>query len=675
MSSTAKWTDTEGINTLKKIVSRRIPQWPNGLYDFQLENIPRVLDGDKLLVFTATGDGKSSLYDVPLLVHLELAANPELYPPFPIRKNPIAVVVTPTKGLAESIIHEAKEFGLSGLSYCHERITEYTAKKINLAELICECKEWQLICVDPEHLATPKWQKILKSKVFLKNLLLFCIEEAHLIRSWGPGFRPHFESIGAIARGFIPEHVSIIGLSATCSPGTHTLAICHSLGMFSDSYHLIRRSNERINMQLIINTLKRKKGVSKFASILEYLRAGRKTIIHVNTIPEAYEIYEFLWSHIPSGTSPLHRMRMYHSLCTDEYNRETFKLVDTDPKLQVVIATVAFTQGINRKHILDSISFNFPTTLDEFWQAKGQAGRSPDVICRGIAIVPEKVIQNAKDFMRGENKKSKKKDAEDVVDMDQGKASFLAEELCLTGNINEYYGNPPLDQSRLDCRQANWKIYCALCCQRYKVQYNFMSPAITSISWLPLTITPPSKSSTPRKSRNSLGKDERTSMRLWMLDFRRMIWSEFEPVNPVLSHHPIAHFFSDSLIESILNNFLKIKHVDKLKLILEQHMWKYTDTKGDMLFRLIVDFQGKIHQRRTQECTRKNKQVGEDSSVNGDGDSGQEIEVGKILVDKPEESIPKVVSSVPRTRQARKPLQSMQEAAAEYGPARATRRR
>ncbi|THU82936.1 hypothetical protein K435DRAFT_795347 [Dendrothele bispora CBS 962.96] len=342
MSSTAKWTDTEGINTLKKIVLHHISQWLNGLYDFQLENISCVLDGDKLLVFTATGDGKSSLYNVPLLVHLELAANLELCPPFPIRKNRIVVVVTPTKGWAKSIIHEAKEFGLSGLSYCHEHITEYTAKKINLVKSICECKEWQLICVDPEHLATPKWQEILKSNVFLKNLLLFCIEEVHLICSWGPGFCPHFESIGAIARGFIPE-------------------------------------------------------------------------------------------------------QMYHSLCMDEYNRETFELVDNDLKLQVVIATVAFMQGIKRKPILDSILFNFPTTLDEFWQAKRRAGQSPD---------------NAKDFMRAhhelststthkttpsKNKKLKKQDAEDVVDMDQGKASFLAKELCLTGNINKYYVSSTVD--------------------------------------------------------------------------------------------------------------------------------------------------------------------------------------------------------------------------------------
>jgi superfamily II DNA/RNA helicase len=106
MASTPKWTDTEGINTLKKIIERRVPQWPNGLRDFQLENIPRVLAGEKLLLFTATGDGKSSFFDVPLLVHMEVSENPDIYPPFPVRKLPVAVVITPTKGLANSIVSD-----------------------------------------------------------------------------------------------------------------------------------------------------------------------------------------------------------------------------------------------------------------------------------------------------------------------------------------------------------------------------------------------------------------------------------------------------------------------------------------------------------------------------------------------------------------------------------------
>ncbi|THU79606.1 hypothetical protein K435DRAFT_622475, partial [Dendrothele bispora CBS 962.96] len=269
--------------------------------------------------FTGTGSGKASLFTVPLVVHRELSNNPDHYPALPVQENAVAMVITPTKGLANSIIHELEHFGLRGLSYCRETISEYrTIKKLDLVHLICECKSWDLICMDPEHLATPEWREIIWNNKFKRHLILFAVDEAHLIRRWSPTFRPAFDDIGALARGYLPEEVSMVGLSATYMPFTRPL--------------------------------------------LEYLRSGRKTVIHVETIPIAYEIYEFLWEYLPPGHSPLHRMRMYHALCTDEYNRETFRLVDSDSELQVVIATVGFSQGINCRGLLDSISWGFPST-------------------------------------------------------------------------------------------------------------------------------------------------------------------------------------------------------------------------------------------------------------------------------------------------------------------------
>jgi hypothetical protein len=92
---------------------------------------------------------------------------------------------------------------------------------------------------------------------------------------------------------------------------------------------------------------------------------------------------------------------MYHALCTNQYNRDTFRLIETDPQLQIVIATVGFSQGINCRTILDSISWGFPMTLDEVWQAKGRAGWSLGVICRGIAIFTPQALKAAQEYIDG----------------------------------------------------------------------------------------------------------------------------------------------------------------------------------------------------------------------------------------------------------------------------------
>ncbi len=99
------WTDTEGSDAVKLAVSRRIPQWKEGLCDFQQEYIPYILNGDNLLLCTATGDGKSSFFTVPILVHLEVRDNPDLYKGFEAKKLPVGIIVTPTIGLAGNIVH------------------------------------------------------------------------------------------------------------------------------------------------------------------------------------------------------------------------------------------------------------------------------------------------------------------------------------------------------------------------------------------------------------------------------------------------------------------------------------------------------------------------------------------------------------------------------------------
>ncbi|KAF7311150.1 Chromo domain-containing protein [Mycena chlorophos] len=83
--------------------SAAYPAGRYGLRKRQEELILRILDGSDVLLCTATGSGKSALFTVPILVHLELSQHPELYPSFAGWSKPVGVVITPTKGLARNI--------------------------------------------------------------------------------------------------------------------------------------------------------------------------------------------------------------------------------------------------------------------------------------------------------------------------------------------------------------------------------------------------------------------------------------------------------------------------------------------------------------------------------------------------------------------------------------------
>ncbi|KAF8054933.1 hypothetical protein FPV67DRAFT_1437677, partial [Lyophyllum atratum] len=98
-----------GHNTIQCIVKLIISDWAEGLRDWQLDLMSRILDGQGMFVSTATGDRKSAIFAIPLVVLLELQRQPLYYPNLLHRALPTGIVVTPTKGLAMDIV----SFGLN----------------------------------------------------------------------------------------------------------------------------------------------------------------------------------------------------------------------------------------------------------------------------------------------------------------------------------------------------------------------------------------------------------------------------------------------------------------------------------------------------------------------------------------------------------------------------------
>ncbi|KAJ7840181.1 hypothetical protein B0H14DRAFT_3696682 [Mycena olivaceomarginata] len=77
---------------------------------------------------------------------------------------------------------------------------------------------------------------------------------------------------------------------------------------------------------------------------------------------------------------------MYHSLRTAEDNQQILADLENGPYCQLVIATVAFSNGLNVKPLLDSISMGVPETVDKLCQDQGRVGRDPTTFARGIVL-------------------------------------------------------------------------------------------------------------------------------------------------------------------------------------------------------------------------------------------------------------------------------------------------
>ncbi|THU86112.1 hypothetical protein K435DRAFT_822241 [Dendrothele bispora CBS 962.96] len=235
----ALFSSDVGRQTLQNIVKTLIPQWRDGLHTFQLDSIPLILDNQDIFCITATGEGKSALFAIPILVHEEIFKNKISYPEFlaPIRQEPVGIVVTPTKGLSNNIVKELQDqFRITAFAYTPQA-------GLNVDKEIADC-QYQIIC--------PSWIKISDSPKFRKN--------AHVIDEWGSFFR-----------GRLPSTKSIFAITATMQPGSPFELVCLSLGFSGPKFHLLCYSNECPNVEISVKLLTTAIGGREFPQLLPYL--------------------------------------------------------------------------------------------------------------------------------------------------------------------------------------------------------------------------------------------------------------------------------------------------------------------------------------------------------------------------------------------------------------------
>ncbi|KAJ7308762.1 P-loop containing nucleoside triphosphate hydrolase protein [Mycena albidolilacea] len=572
MAPRFRWRDPEGVRTITQIVKNMIPQWKDGLYPWQLKLVVRILDGGDIFCCIATGGGKSALFGVPIIVLKEVARHPDLYPDLPVRLLPVGLVITPTKGLAANIVLELKKLNVPAFAYCHETVTEARIAGRNLVYEIRDCKTWNIICVDPEHLREKAWRQISAFDVFRANIVYGCADEAHLINTWGAEFRPQFRHIGAFFNGCLPSSISVMALSATVQPGAALNSICLSLGMSGDNFYLFRSSNERQNVQFIMEPLTHGVGGKIFPQLLAYLNSGRKTVIHCRTIDDVLRIFLYLWKSLPPGPHRLRRLKMYHSLRSVKENEDILRLLDEDPECQVIIATVAFANGLNAKSLLDSLSVGCADTVDQIVQEKGRVGRDPETAARGVVFYQPSSLTAAETQLAVASSSAKKTTSKRTKKpklLEHAKVLLLTEKHCYNACLNRIYQNPPLEITTLDCIAAKRRYPCSLCAARNGISIDFPTPSLPRGITLPLFSHPLEVNSpAPLDKTLKLTKKEREEAESTLVRFGNTVYRA-EHKLPVNRSRPKSAYFPSSILSSLLDNLLSLNSLAKLEGLVE----------------------------------------------------------------------------------------------------------
>lgn len=300
----------------------------------QAEIIDSVLAGKDTLGLMATGGGKSITFQVPALM-----------------LDGLTIVVTPLISLMKDQVDNLRGHGIDAY-FLHAALTRRESKLI-LDK--CRLGYARILYLSPEKLQSHGFA------IWMKELpvSLIVVDEAHCISQWGYDFRPSYLRISDL-RDCFPD-VPVLALTASATPRVAD-DIRARLGFRAGS-QTFRLTFNRTNLSYIVRA-----SDNKDATLVHVLsRVEGCGIVYVRSRKRAALMAELLSN---SGISAGY----YHAgLSPEEKNarQNSWKSGET----RIMVATTAFGMGIDKPDVRIVVHVDPPSSLEEYYQEAGRAGR------------------------------------------------------------------------------------------------------------------------------------------------------------------------------------------------------------------------------------------------------------------------------------------------------------
>lgn len=299
----------------------------------QRDIIESIGSGHDTLGLMPTGGGKSITFQVPALA-----------------AEGVCIVITPLIALMKDQVYNLRRRGILAAAI----YSGMTRHEILRTLENCILGSTKVLYVSPERIAS----ELFKTKLRHMKVSFITVDEAHCISQWGYDFRPSYLHIADIRQ--IKPEAPLLALTATA---TRQVAddIQEKL-KFKDG-NMFRMSFERKNLAYIVRHATDKRG-----EMLHILRSVRgSAIVYVRSRKRASEISGWLEENGVEAT-------FYHAGLEHSVKDERQKLWHDDVK-RVMVATNAFSMGIDKPDVRVVIHFDCPSSLEAYFQEAGRAGR------------------------------------------------------------------------------------------------------------------------------------------------------------------------------------------------------------------------------------------------------------------------------------------------------------
>lgn len=312
----------------------------------QIRVVKGALKGHDQLVILPTGSGKSICYQLPALI-----------------QGGITIVIAPLKSLIKDQINNLAKKNIHAVGYYGDISSK--DKGDILTEMLKENPKFNLIYTTPETLDS-NIQFILNLRHIFENNTLrrFVIDEAHCVSLWGNDFRNSYRKLSNLKEHF--PTVPIMALTATATPQVRKDMVRQ---LKFKKYHMYTKSYFRSNLK--IKMFKRDKNYYGYLLDLVKDQFSESTgIIYCLSRKKCDKLVEKLKTDGVNAAS-------YHAGLTTK-NRTLIENNWKADVTRIIVATIAFGMGIDKKDVRFVIHNNLPTSLENYYQEIGRGGRDDD---------------------------------------------------------------------------------------------------------------------------------------------------------------------------------------------------------------------------------------------------------------------------------------------------------
>jgi ATP-dependent DNA helicase RecQ len=294
-----------------------------------------------VLATLPTGAGKTLLYALPALLF----------------QDEHVLVVCPLISLMRDQVRRLEAANIS----CAVFTSDQSERERGLNLELLTCKRARVVFASPERLMLPSFVRMLMRL----KIALVVVDEAHCVVTWGPSFRPEYAELKNLMNVLKPPR--ILAITATASRAGRTTI---REKVFPLNVAIQEVIAPPIRENIVVECIRTRTEQEKWDTLTTRIHAAKakRAIVYFTRRNLCTEAATAL------RKKGLHAVA-YHAGLTKEERLSVETYAHESQERVVICATQAFGMGIDLAGVTLVAVFGFPSSVEEFFQMIGRAGR------------------------------------------------------------------------------------------------------------------------------------------------------------------------------------------------------------------------------------------------------------------------------------------------------------